>query len=326
MKAVLPSHTRRLALAALAALPFAVRAQVFPAKPLRLIVPYPPGGVSDLVARALADRMATTLGQPVIIENKPGASGTIGMELLARAPADGYTLAFSAISPVTLSPALGKVPYDPEHAFTPVASVMVSPVLLLATSATAVRDFRELLMHARDWPGTVRWATSGQASLGHVMLEQVQAAAKVRMVHIPYKGGGQQISDALSGQFEVLSVNASPAITEHVRAGHLRALAVGSPRRLDALPQVPTLAELGYPDANLSSHFGVFAPGNLPLRILDRLNSEVNAALETPQVRQRLLVSDNLPTGGSARDFARQIAAEADSSARVIRATGIKAD
>jgi tripartite-type tricarboxylate transporter receptor subunit TctC len=326
MKPVLPSHTRRLALATLAALPFAVRAQVFPAKPLRMIVPYPPGGVSDLVARALAERMASTLGQPVIIENKPGASGTIGMDLLARAPADGYTLAFSAISPVTLSPALGKVPYDPEHAFTPVASVMVSPVLLLATSATAVRDFRELLMHARDWPGTVRWATSGQASLGHVMLEQVQSAAKVRMVHIPYKGGGQQITDALSGQFEVLSVNASPAITDHVRAGHLRALAVGSPRRLDALPQVPTLAELGYPDANLSSHFGVFAPGNLPLRILDRLNSEVNAALETPQVRQRLLVSDNLPTGGSARDFARQIAAEADSSARVIRATGIKAD
>jgi tripartite-type tricarboxylate transporter receptor subunit TctC len=203
---------------------------------------------------------------------------------------------------------------------------MFSPVLLLGTSATAVRDFRELIAHARDWPGTVRWATSGPASLGHLMLEQLQAAAKVRMVHIPYKGGGQQITDALGGQFEVLSVNAGPVLSEHIRSGHLRALAVGAPHRLDALPQVPTLAELGYPAANLSSQFGVFAPGELPARILERLNAEVNAALQASEVRQRLVASENVPTGGSAHEFARQIAAEADSSARIIRAAGIKAD
>jgi tripartite-type tricarboxylate transporter receptor subunit TctC len=321
------SCSRRAALAAIAALPFAARAQAaWPAKPLRLVVPYPPGGISDLVARSLAEFMAPRLGQPVVVENKAGASGTIGMGVLARAPADGYTLAFSAISPITLSPALGKVPYDPEHAFTPIASVMISPVLLLATPATAERDFRALLAHARDWPDTVRWATSGQGSLGHLMLEQLEAAAKVRMVHVPYKGGGQQITDALSGQFEVLSVNAGPVLTEHIRAGRLRALAVGAPRRLDALPQVPTLAELGYPAANLASHFGVFGPANLPPRILQRLNDEVNAALQTPLVRQRLLATENVPTGGSASDFARQIAAEAESSADIIRAAGIKAE
>ncbi len=152
------------------------------------------------------------------------------------------------------------------------------------------------------------------------------AAAKVQMVHVPYKGGGQQITDALGGQFEVLSTNAGPGLTGYIQSGRLRPLAVGAPRRLDSMPTVPTLAELGYASANLSSHFGVFAPGNLPLRILDRLNSEVNAALETPAVRQRLLASENLPTGGTAREFARQIAAEADSSARIIRAAGIKAD
>jgi tripartite-type tricarboxylate transporter receptor subunit TctC len=325
MKA-LSSCSRRAALMALAAMSLPVRAQAWPARPLRVIVPYPPGGVSDLVTRAFGEKLAASLGQPVIVENKAGASGTIGMDALAKAQPDGYTMAFSALSPLTLSPFVAKVPYDPERDFTPVASVMVSPVLLLATPAASARDFRELITRARDWPDTIRWATSGQASLGHLMLEQVQAAAKVRMVHIPYKGGGQQISDALGGQFEVLSVNAGPVITEHVKAGRLRPLAVGAPRRLASLPQVPTLAELGYPAANLSSQFGFFAPANLPLRILDRINGEINKALETPEVRNRLLASENVPTGGTAREFARQVAADADNTAQIVKAVGIKGD
>jgi tripartite-type tricarboxylate transporter receptor subunit TctC len=299
------SFSRRAALAALAAAALPAAAQTWPARPLRVIVPYPPGGVSDLVARAIGERLAAALGQPVIVDNKAGASGTIGMDALAKAQPDGYTLAFSAISPITLSPYVTKVPYDAEKDFTPVASVMVSPVLILGTSASPARDFRELLAIARERPGTIRWATSGQASLGHLMLEQLQAAAKVRMTHIPYKGGGQQITDALGGQFEVLSVNAGPALSDHVKAGRLLPLAVGAPRRLETLPQVPTLAELGFPAANLSSQFGFFAPANLPTRILERLNGEIGHALESPEVRKRLLASENVPTGGSARDFAR---------------------
>lgn len=318
--------TRRTALAGLAALALPLHAQTWPAKPIRVIVPYPPGGVSDIVTRAIGEKLAASLGQPVVVDNKAGASGTIGMDALAKAQPDGHTLAFSAISPLTLSPAVGKVPYDAARDFTPVAAVMVSPVLLLATSASHAKDFQELVARARDWPDTVRWATSGQASLGHLMLEQLQAAARVRMVHIPYKGGGQQITDALSGQFEVLSVNAGPTITEHIKSGRLRPLAVGAPRRLDTLPQVPTLAELGYPAANLSSQFGFFAPANLPVRILDRLNGEINKALEAPDVRQRLVASENIPIGGSARDFARVVTSEADSTARIVKAVGIKAD
>jgi tripartite-type tricarboxylate transporter receptor subunit TctC len=318
--------SRRAALAALAAAASPAWAQAWPARPVRLIVPYPPGGVSDVVARALGEQLAPLFGQPVIVENKAGASATIGMDALAKAPADGYTLAFSAISPLVLSPAIGKVPYDPERDFTPVVSVMVSPVLVLATPASTARDFRDLLGGAKDRPGTVRWATSGQASLGHLMLEQLQDAAKVQMVHIPYKGGGQQITDALSGQFEVLSVNAGPAVNEHIKSGRLRPLAIGAPRRLESLPAVPTLAELGYPRANLSSHFGIFAPGNLPVRLLDRLNADFNSALGTAAVRNRLLASENVPTGGSAREFARQIAAEADNTLRIVRATGIKGE
>lgn len=318
--------SRRAMLAALAAAALPAHAQAWPARPVRLIVPYPPGGVSDVVARALAEQLVPLFGQPVIVENKAGASATIGMDALARSQPDGYTLAFSAISPLVLSPAIGKVPYDPERDFTPVASAMISPVLVLATPANPARDFRDVLGRAKDAPNTMRWATSGAASLGHLMLEQLQDTAKVRMVHIPYKGGGQQITDALSGQFEVLSVNAGPTINEHIKAGRLRPLAIGAPRRLESLPSVPTLAELGYPRANLSSHFGVFAPANLPQRLLARLNTDINNALNIPAVRTRLLASDNVPTGGTAREFALQIAAEADSTLRIVRAVGIKAD
>jgi tripartite-type tricarboxylate transporter receptor subunit TctC len=270
--------------------------------------------------------MGAQIGKRVIVENRGGASGTIGMDVLAKAPPDGQTLAFSTLSPLVLSPALGKVPYDPERDFTPVASVMVSPILVLATNALGVRDFPEFLQHARDWPGTVRWASSGLASLGHLMLEELQLDARVRLVHIPYKGGSLQINDALGAQFEILSVNAGPALIDYVKAGRLRPLAVGAPRRLQSLPQVPTLTELGFPRANFASHFGVFAPGNLPVRLLDRINSEVNTALEDPVVRSRIVIGENVPTGGSARDFARQIAAEADSTLDIVRSVGIRGE
>lgn len=319
--------TRRAALVAgAAALALPALAQTFPARPIRIVVPYPPGGVSDAVARALAEKLSAQFGVQVIVENKAGASGTIGVDAVAKAAPDGHTLAFTAISPLVLSPHLGKVPYDPDHDLTPVVSVMVSPVLLLATSASGARDFRDLMAGAKDRPKSVRWATSGSGSLGHLMLEQLQAQSKVDLVHVPYKGGGQQMTDALAGHFEVLSVNAGPAITEHIKAGKLRPLAVGAPARLDTLPTVPTLTELGYARANLSSQFGIFAPGKLPARVLERLNREFNIALQQPDIRRRLLASDNVPTGGSAADFAREIAAESISNARIIRAVGIKAD
>src|SRR3954470_7771894 len=277
--------TRRVALAALATSVLPLHAQAsWPSKPIRLVVAYPPGGVSDAVARALADRLATTLGQPVVVENKAGASGSIGLDAVAKSAPDGHTLGFAAISPLALTPHLGKSPFDPARDLVPVVSVMDSPVLLLATSATPAKDLRELVAAARAKPGSVRWSTSGPASLGHIMLEQFKAAAKVDITHIPYKGGGQQITDALSGQFEVLSVNASPAISAQVQAGKLRPLAVGAPARLDSLPNVPTLAEAGYPAANLTSLFGLFAPAGTPPAIVERMNAEINKALALPDV------------------------------------------
>lgn len=297
----------------------------WPSKPIRIVVAYPSGGVSDVVARALADKLAVQLGTPVVIENKAGASGSIGVDAVAKSAPDGYTLGFAAVSPLTLSPHLGKSLFDPGKDLAPVASVMYSPVLLLATPASDSKELKDLVATARAKPGAVRWATSGPASLGNIMLEQFKAGAKVDITHIPYKGGGQQINDALGGQFEVLSVNTGPAIMQHVKAGKLRALAVGAPARLEVLPNVPTLAELGYPAANMTSLFGVFAPAAVPQPVLERLNAEINQALAQPDLRARLAASDNVPTGGTRADFARQLAAESENNARIIKAAGIKA-
>ena len=332
MSASTTHFTRRRAALALAALaapgiaPRLAQAQAWPTRPVKITVAYPPGGVADSIARLLADRLTPLLGQSVVVDNKAGASGSIGMDAVAKAAPDGYSLGFSAISPLVLNPHLGKSPFDPARDIAPVVSVIASPVLLLGTSTLAAQDFKALLAAAKARPGAVRWATSGPASLGHIVLEQVKAGSGVDITHIPYKGGGQQINDALSGQFEVLSVNAGPAVMGHIRAGKLRPLAVGAPARLEQLPQVPTLAELGLPAANLASVFGLFAPAGTPAAVVERLNAEVNRLLKDPDVRRRIEAADNVPTGGSAADFARLIASESASNARVIRQAGIQAE
>lgn len=324
----LPPLSRRflLATAALALAPAMALAQSWPtAKPIRIVVAYPAGGVSDNVARALADKLAVQLGTPVVIENKAGASGSLGVDAVAKAAPDGYTLGFAAVSPLALNPHLGKSPFDPQKDIAPVVSVMYSPVLLLGTSASKAADFKDLLATSKSKPGAVRWATSGQASLGHIMLEQIAGKSQVQITHVPYKGGGQQMNDALGGQYEVLSTNAGPAVLQHIKAGKLKPLAVGAPARLDSLPQVPTLAELGQPAANLSSLFGLYAPAQTPAAVLDRINAEVNKALAQPDIRSKLEATDNVPTGGTAAEFARQIAQESENNARIIRAAGIQA-
>ena len=313
-------------LAACALAPLTARAQAWPAKPIKITVAYPPGGVADAMARLLADKLAPVLGQSVLVDNKAGASGSIGMDAVAKAAPDGYSFGFSAISPLVLNPHLGKSPFDAARDIAPVASVIASPVLLLGTSALAAKDFKELVAAAKARPGALRWATSGPASLGHIVLEQVKAGAGVDITHIPYKGGGQQINDALGGQFEVLSVNAGPAIMGHLKAGKLKVLAVGSPARLEQLPQVPTLAELGLPAANLASVFGLFAPAGTPAAAIERLNAEVNKLLKDKDVLQKIDAADNVPTGGSAADFAKFIAGESSSNARIIKASGIKGE
>jgi tripartite-type tricarboxylate transporter receptor subunit TctC len=290
--------------------------------PLRLVVAYPPGGVSDEVARALAAPLAAELGRPVRVEHRPGAGGALAMEMLARAPADGSVLVFSAVTPLTLGPLLGPTGYHPQRDIAPVAAVMATPVLVVGTPALAAPDFAGLLAAARGRPGALRWASSGLATTGHLVLEQVCLSAGVEIVHVPYKGGGQQLTDALGGQFEVLSSNVAPTTLEHVRSGRLRALAVGAAQRLPVLPAVPTLAEAGHPDANLQSLFGLFAPGATPPARVEALNRAVRAALQPLQGGLR--AASNLPQDTSAADFAQRIVAEGAALQRLLKRRPIR--
>lgn len=276
----------------------------WPTRPIHLIVAYPPGGVSDDTARGLAQFMSVHLKVPVIVENRAGAGGLAALEALARAAPDGYTLAYCAMSPLVF------VPDAPLRDVVPVVSVMDTPVLVLAHPSFRPASFDAVIAAARAAPGRLRWATSGHATVGHMVLAQVRAAAGVDITHIPYKGGGQQLTDALGGQFELLSSNVAAQQLQFVRQGRLKALAVGARARLPVLPDVPTLAELGFPEANLVSTFGLFAPRGVPQERLRLANAIVNEALHQPEMRARILAVSNLPTGGSAEDFAAHIAME----------------
>ena len=283
-----------------------------------MIVAYPPGGVSDDTARWLCRGLEQRLRVPLIVENRAGAGGVAAMVELARAAPDGHTLCFCAISPLVYAPLLGPLSLDPERDIEPVAGVMHTPVLVLAHPSFPGRTMADVVARARAAPGSVRWATSGHATVGHMVLEQVRLASGTDLTHVPYKGGGQQLNDALSGQFELLSSNVAEQQLQYLRQGRLKALAVGAPQRLSALPAVPTLAEAGFRDANLTSTFGIFAPGHTPAAAVERLNREINVLLQQPELRERLAATSNLVAGGSARDFARHIAQARETSARLL--------
>ncbi len=304
----------------------ALAQQKWPLRAVRIIVVYPSGGLSDDTARAIADRLGARLQVPVLIENRAGGGGSVGIAVVAKAPPDGHTLAFSAISPLSLNPHLANVSYDPLRDIAPVVGVMQTPVVVVGTPAFRGASFQDLLAAARQAPGSMRWGSSGLATVGHMVMEHVRLAGRVDITHIPYKGGGQQLSDALAGHFEILSTNVAATQLQHIRSGKFKALAVGSPERLPVLPQVPTLAELGFAQANLTSQFGIFAPGGTPEWIVNRVNVEINAVLRTAEFRERVLASNNIPIGGTAAEFARLIQQDSERNRGLIKAAGIKAE
>ena len=316
-----------LLLAAALAWPAAAQTfpQSFPSRPIRIIVVYPPGGTSDAVTRLLAEKLTPALGQPVVVENRGGAGGAIGVEAMAKSAPDGHTLAFSAISPLTLLPHVGKVPYDPLTDIAAVASVMYSPVYLLATPAFTGKDFADLAAQAKAKPGALRAGTSGIATLGHLMVEQLRLAG-IGLTHVPYRGGGQVITDAAGGQFELFTANPSPGVNALIQQGKFRILAVAAPRRLAALPAVPTMIELGYPASNYTSHFGIFAPRRTPETVLKRLHADINAALASPEVIERLMKLDNVVAATSTEQFSQVIRREYEANARIVAKAGIRSE
>jgi tripartite-type tricarboxylate transporter receptor subunit TctC len=297
--------------------------QEWPRKPLRMMVVYPAGGISDQISRAMADRLGALLGVAVLVENRAGAGGSVGMDALAKATPDGYTLAFSAISPLTLLPQLAQLGYTTKDV-APIIGVMHTPTLLIGTPSFEGHRFKDIATLAQSNPGGLRWVTSGFGTTGHMVLEQVRLATGAKIVHIPYKGGGQQLNDALSGHFELLSTNVAAPQLQHIQNKKFKPLAVGAPARLKNLPQVPTFAELGYPKANLTSVFGVFAPAGTPQTIIQKLNAALNKVLLAPEFRLQLLSIDNLPLGGMPDKLSELIAKETKANEPIIRQLRIR--
>ena len=290
----------------------------WPQKPVRIVIPYAAGGVTDSVGRKLVEKMGQVLGQNFVVENKGGAGGTLGMAEVAKAAPDGYTLALSAISPLTLSPHLMKLPYDPFKDVVAVSPMMYSPVYVLGTSAFQGKTWEDMVAQAKAAPGSIRIATSGVGSVGHIMVEQIQARTGAQFIHVPYKGVGQTVTDAVGGHFEVMLGNPFPTINSLITQGKLRVLATTGPQRAPNQPQVATLAELGLPEANLSSMFGFMAPAGTPEAVLDKINALVQQLVQTPDIQAILQTTDNVALLQSSAAFTEVLRKESANNAAII--------
>lgn len=309
------------ALAAIpATLPLTTHAQAaWPAKPIKVVIPYAAGGVTDSVGRKLIDQMAQALGQPMVVENKGGAGGTVGMAEVLKAQPDGYTLALTAISPLTLSPHLMKLPYDPRKDVVAIAPMMYSPVYVLATPAYAGKTWEELIADAKAKPGTIRFATSGIGSVGHIMLEQIQHQTGAQFIHVPYKGVGQTVNDAVGGHFEIMTANPFGTINGLITQGKLRVLATTGPQRAPNQPHIATLGEKGVPQANITSLFGFLAPARTPVEIVNRLNALVQEQLATPAIQEAMRSTDNVGLRMKPQEFDALLQLESSNNGDIIR-------
>lgn len=297
------------------------------AKPLRVIIPFPPGGATDITARSLQEPLARILKQPVVLENRGGAGGSIGMAEVARAPADGLTIGVATLSTHGVNPAVySKLPYHPTKDFVGVTEIVKAPgVIVINPAVLPVKDFAELVKHLKANPGKVSYATPGNGTIGHMWGELFKSSTGTSMVHIPYRGAGPAINDVLAGQVAVYFDQVASSLP-HIKAGKLKALAVSWPGRLDVLPEVPTYAELGYKQANEPSWFGLVAPAGTPTAAVDRIQQAVAQALKETAVAERLAGQGLYPSGTSAKEFTAQIAREIDKMKRVAEFAKVKLD
>jgi tripartite-type tricarboxylate transporter receptor subunit TctC len=304
----------------------AAPAQAFPAKPLRLILPYPPGGGSDTIARPFARKMAENIGQPVIVDNRGGAGGNIGMEAAARAVPDGYTFVLALTAQLAVNPGLyPKLPYDPLKDFEPITLLANGAYLLVAHPSLPAKTMKEVVAIAKKRPGEILYASSGNGSGAHLATELLNTMTGIRLVHVPYKGGGPALVDTISGQTQLLF--ATPiASTGHIQAGRLRAIAVSTTKRVSSLPQVPTVAESGVPGFDAGVWYAMLAPRGTPREIVSRLNEEFRKVLADPGIRDFLTKSGVDPEGGTPEELAKYLRSELAKWARVIKEANIKMD
>lgn len=299
--------------------------QAFPSKPLRLISPYPPGGGNDTLLRTLAPKLAENLGQPAIVENRPGANTIIGSELVARAAPDGYTMILVPNSHAINSSLYPKLPYDPVKDFAPVSLVGTSPLVLCVHPSVPANNVSSLIELARARPGLLTYGSSGNGSVGHIAGSMFDLMAKVRLLHIPYKGTAPMVTDLVGGQIS-LAFGSALGILPQVRANRLRALAITGERRSPAVPELPTIAEAGIPGYAMVLWYGLLAPGGTPADLVARLNTEVGKVLSDSDVRARLARQGVDPGGSTPAEFAALIASDLKNYARVVKESGAKAE
>ena len=316
---------RRHLLAAAAAVSVAPGMSFAQDKPLRIVVPFPPGGATDIAGRALQEPLQRLLGQPVVIENRAGAGGSIGMAEVARAPGDGLTFGVATLSTHGVNPAVyAKLPYDPVKDFVGVTEIVKAPgIIVINPQVLPVKDFADLVKYLKANPGKISYATPGNGTIGHMWGELFKSSTGTAMVHIPYRGAGPAINDMLGGQVPVYFDQVASSLP-HVKAGKLKALAVSWPQRLDVLPDVPTYAELGYPQANEPSWFGLVAPASTPAAQVLRVQQAVAAALKEPAVRDRLAGQGLYPSGTTPAQFSQQIVREIEKMKKVAAYAKIK--
>lgn len=303
-----------------------VQAQEWPAKLIRLVVPFPPGGTPDILARLLGQRAARALGQQVVVDNRPGAGGNVAMEIVARSAPDGYTVVMGTIGTCALNPSLyANLPFSVQRDFAPVMLVGSIANLLAVHPSVPATSVKELVALAKARPRTLTYASSGFGSSLHVAGELFRGAATVDLVHVPYKGSQPALMDLVAGQVNLIFDN-MPSVLPMVQAGKVRPLAVTGAKRSRLFPALPTMAEAGYPEASIAPWYGVLAPARVPGPVLAKLNAAFNEALRDPAVQKRLAEIDLEPAGGSGAQFAALIAAETDKWGRVIREKGIRAE
>ena len=300
--------------------------QAYPTKPIRFVVPYPPGGPLDAVARLLGQKVAESVKQPVIVDNKPGAGGNIGADAVARSAADGYTILMGAVATHAINPTLyASIPYDAVRDFQPITQVASTPNVLIVHPSIPATSVREFIAYAKANPGKLNFGSGSTGSAGHLAGELFKTMAGVEMIHVPYKGAAPAMQDLIGGQVQLMFDNYASAATQ-VRAGKVKALAVTTAKRSALAPDLPTIAESGLAGFDISTWFGIFAPAGTPREIVDRLHAEFTRALALADVREKMVNLGAEPIGNRPEEFAAYIRSEAEKYARVVKSSGARAD
>jgi tripartite-type tricarboxylate transporter receptor subunit TctC len=298
----------------------------YPAKAVKVIVPFTPGSATDILGRVVADQLSKSLGQPFVVENKPGAGGIIGTEAAKNAAPDGYTLAMAGSGPFGINPAVyAKLPYDPVRDFEPIANIALTPQMIVVGASTPYRSLKDFVSEAKARPGAIDYGSLGNGSTSHLTMEALQAAAGIKLSHVPFKGAAEAQAQIIGGNIAAMS-DTIPGLLAHLKSGKLRALGVASAQRSPFAPEVPTVAEQGYPGFESVGWIGMAAPAKTPAAVLDTLNAQIAKMLAQPAVKERLAALAFLPVGGTREEFGAFMKAEIAKWSKLAKETGAKAD